>query len=213
MILMKMFINFALKSQVLKFGEFTLKSGRISPYFFNAGLFNTGSQLATLADFYAKKIAESGIKYDVLFGPAYKGIPLVAAISTVLALKYDIDMPYAFDRKEAKAHGEGGVFVGADMTNKKVLLVDDVMTAGTAFFESQQKLKNINATIAGVALSIDRQEKAKDSDISATKKISQDFNIPVLAVTNFEEIYGFVKENLDQKTLTKFKDYREKYGS
>ncbi|MGQ4006302.1 orotate phosphoribosyltransferase [Francisellaceae bacterium CB300] len=208
-----MFINFALKSQVLKFGEFTLKSGRISPYFFNAGLFNTGSQLATLADFYAKKIAESGIKYDVLFGPAYKGIPLVAAISTVLALKYDIDMPYAFDRKEAKAHGEGGVFVGADMTNKKVLLVDDVMTAGTAFFESQQKLKNINATIAGVALSIDRQEKAKDSDISATKKISQDFNIPVLAVTNFEEIYGFVKENLDQKTLTKFKDYREKYGS
>jgi orotate phosphoribosyltransferase len=213
MILMKMFIDFALKSQVLKFGEFTLKSGRISPYFFNAGLFNTGSQLATLADFYAKKIAESGIKYDVLFGPAYKGIPLVAAISTVLALKYDIDMPYAFDRKEAKAHGEGGVFVGADMTNKKVLLVDDVMTAGTAFFESQQKLKSINATIAGVALSIDRQEKAKDSDISATKKISQDFNIPVLAVTNFEEIYGFVKENLDQKTLTKFKDYREKYGS
>ena len=210
---MKMFIDFALKSQVLKFGEFTLKSGRISPYFFNAGLFNTGSQLATLADFYAKKIAESGIKYDVLFGPAYKGIPLVAAISTVLALKYDIDMPYAFDRKEAKAHGEGGVFVGADMTNKKVLLVDDVMTAGTAFFESQQKLKSINATIAGVALSIDRQEKAKDSDISATKKISQDFNIPVLAVTNFEEIYGFVKENLDQKTLTKFKDYREKYGS
>ncbi|MGQ4002232.1 orotate phosphoribosyltransferase [Francisellaceae bacterium CB299] len=208
-----MFIDFALKSQVLKFGEFTLKSGRISPYFFNAGLFNTGSQLATLADFYAKKIAESGIKYDVLFGPAYKGIPLVAAISTVLALKYDIDMPYAFDRKEAKAHGEGGVFVGADMTNKKVLLVDDVMTAGTAFFESQQKLKSINATIAGVALSIDRQEKAKDSDISATKKISQDFNIPVLAVTNFEEIYGFVKENLDQKTLTKFKDYREKYGS
>jgi len=213
MILMKMFIDFALKSQVLKFGEFTLKSGRISPYFFNAGLFNTGSQLATLADFYAKKIAESGIKYDVLFGPAYKGIPLVAAISTVLALKYDIDMPYAFDRKEAKAHGEGGVFVGADMTNKKVLLVDDVMTAGTAFFESQQKLKSINATIAGVALSIDRQEKAKDSDISATKKIYQDFNIPVLAVTNFEEIYGFVKENLDQKTLTKFKDYREKYGS
>ncbi len=165
-----MFIDFALKSQVLKFGEFTLKSGRISPYFFNAGLFNTGSQLATLADFYAKKIAESSIKYDVLFGPAYKGIPLVAAISTVLALKYDIDMPYAFDRKEAKAHGEGGVFVGADMTNKKVLLVDDVMTAGTAFFESQEKLKNINATIAGVALSIDRQEKAKDSDISATKK-------------------------------------------
>ena len=208
-----MFIDLALKSKVLKFGQFTLKSGRISPYFFNAGLFNTGSQLATLADFYAKKIAESNIKYDVLFGPAYKGIPLVAAISTVLALKYNIDMPYAFDRKEAKAHGEGGVFVGANMTNKRVILVDDVMTAGTAFFESSNKLKDINATIAGVVLAIDRQEKTKNSNISATKKISQDFNIPVLSVTNFADIYEYVKENLDQETLTKFKNYREKYGS
>lgn len=208
-----MFIEFALKSEVLKFGEFTLKSGRISPYFFNAGLFNSGNQLATLADYYAQKIAQSNIKYDVLFGPAYKGIPLVAAISTVLALKYDIDIPYAFDRKEAKTHGEGGVFVGADMTNKKVLLVDDVMTAGTAFYESYNKLKTINAKIAGVILSIDRQEKAKDSDISATKKISQEFNIPVLAVTNFESIFEYVKENLDQEMINKFKDYREKYGS
>ena len=208
-----MFIDLALKSKVLKFGEFTLKSGRISPYFFNAGLFNTGSQLATLADFYAKKLAESNIKYDVLFGPAYKGIPLVAAISTVLALKYNIDMPYAFDRKEAKAHGEGGVFVGANMTNKRVILVDDVMTAGTAFFESSNKLKDINATIAGVVLAIDRQEKTKNSNTSATKKISQDFNIPVLSVTNFADIYEYVKENLDQETLTKFKNYREKYGS
>ncbi|QIW10663.1 orotate phosphoribosyltransferase [Francisella sp. LA112445] len=208
-----MFIEFALESKVLKFGEFTLKSGRISPYFFNAGLFNSGSQLATLADYYAQKIAQSNIKYDVLFGPAYKGIPLVAAISTVLALKYNIDIPYAFDRKEAKAHGEGGVFVGADMTDKKVLLVDDVMTAGTAFYESYDKLKTINAEIAGVVLSIDRQEKAKDSNISATKKISQDFNIPVLAVTNFESIFEYVKENLDKEMINKFKDYRKKYGS
>lgn len=208
-----MFIDFALESQVLKFGEFTLKSGRISPYFFNAGLFNTGKQLATLADFYAQKISQSNIKYDVLFGPAYKGIPLVAAISTVLAIKYNIDTPYAFDRKEAKNHGEGGVFVGADMTDKKVLLVDDVMTAGMAFFESKEKLQTINATTAGVILSIDRQEKAKDSDISATKKISQDFDIPVLAVTNFSAIYEFVKENLDSDTTLKFKSYREKYGS
>lgn len=208
-----MFIDFALESQVLKFGEFTLKSGRISPYFFNAGLFNTGKQLATLADFYAQKISQSNIKYDVLFGPAYKGIPLVAAISTVLAIKYNIDIPYAFDRKEAKNHGEGGVFVGADMTDKKVLLVDDVMTAGTAFFESKEKLQTINATTAGIILSIDRQEKAKDSDISATKKISQDFDIPVLAVTNFSAIYEFVKENLDSDTTLKFKSYREKYGS
>ncbi|MED7787598.1 orotate phosphoribosyltransferase [Francisella sp. 19X1-34] len=208
-----MFIEFALESKVLKFGEFTLKSGRISPYFFNAGLFNSGNQLATLADYYAQKIAKSNIKYDVLFGPAYKGIPLVAAISTVLALKHNIDIPYAFDRKEAKTHGEGGVFVGADMTNKKVLLVDDVMTAGTAFYESYDKLKTINAQIAGVVLSIDRQEKAKDSDISATKKISQDFNIPVLAVTNFESIFEYVKENLDQEMINKFKDYRKKYGS
>ena len=208
-----MFIDFALKSGVLKFGEFTLKSGRISPYFFNAGLFNTGSQLATLADHYAQMIAKSDIKYDILFGPAYKGIPLVAAISTMLALKYKIDMPYAFDRKEAKEHGEGGVFVGADMTFKKVLLVDDVMTAGTAFYESYNKLKTINAEIAGVALSIDRQEKAKDGDISATKKISRDFGIPVLAVTNFESIYEYAKENLDEETIIKFKEYRQKYGS
>lgn len=208
-----MFIDFALENQVLKFGQFTLKSGRISPYFFNAGLFNTGSQLATLADFYAKKIATSNIRYDILFGPAYKGIPLVAAISTVLALKYNINIPYAFDRKEAKPHGEGGIFVGADMRNKKVILVDDVMTAGTAFYEAKNKLKSINATIVGVILSIDRQEKAKDNNISATKKISQDFGIPVLAVTNFGEIYSYVKENLDQETLIKFKNYREKYGS
>ncbi|WP_395167503.1 orotate phosphoribosyltransferase [Francisella salimarina] len=208
-----MFIEFALKNQVLKFGEFTLKSGRISPYFFNAGLFNTGDQLATLADYYAQLIIKSDVKYDILFGPAYKGIPLVAAISTVLALKYNIDMPYAFDRKEAKDHGEGGVFVGADMTNKKVLLIDDVMTAGTAFYESYNKLKIINAEIAGVVLSIDRQEKAKDSDISATKKISQDFKIPVLAVTNFESIFEYVKENLDETIIEKFKQYRQKYGS
>ncbi|AFJ43539.1 orotate phosphoribosyltransferase [Francisella orientalis] len=208
-----MFIEFALKNQVLKFGEFTLKSGRISPYFFNAGLFNTGAQLATLADYYAQLITKSNVKYDILFGPAYKGIPLVAAISTVLALKYNIDMPYAFDRKEAKNHGEGGVFVGADMTNKKVLLIDDVMTAGTAFYESYNKLKTINAEIVGVVLSIDRQEKAKDSDISATKKISQDFNIHVLAVTNFESIFEYVKEHLDETIIEKFKQYRLKYGS
>ena len=208
-----MFIEFALESKVLKFGEFTLKSGRISPYFFNAGLFNSGSQLASLADYYVQLIIKSDIKYNVLYGPAYKGIPLVAAISTFLAVKYNIDIPYAFDRKEVKDHGEGGVFVGADMTNKKVLLIDDVMTVGTAFYESYNKFKSINAEIAGVVLSIDRQEKAKDSDISATKKISQDFNIPVLAVTNFESIFEYVKENLDETMINKFKQYRQKYGS
>lgn len=208
-----MFIDFALKSQVLKFGDFTLKSGRISPYFFNAGLFNTGKQLATLADYYAQLIINSDVKFDILFGPAYKGIPLVAAIATILATKYDIDMPYAFDRKEVKKHGEGGGFVGADMTGKKVLLVDDVMTAGTAFFESREKLNTINASIVGVALSIDRQEFAKDSDISATKKISKEFDIPVLAVTNFTDIFKYVEKNLDSMTITKFKEYRKKYGS
>ncbi|ALB01473.1 orotate phosphoribosyltransferase [Francisella persica ATCC VR-331] len=208
-----MFIEFALESKVLQFGEFTLKSGRISPYFFNAGLFNSGRQLASLADYYAQLIIKSNIKYDILFGPAYKGIPLVAAISTTLAVKYNIDIPYAFDRKEVKDHGESGIFVGADMTNKKVLLIDDVMTAGTAFYESYNKFKSIHAEIAGVVLSIDRQEKAKDSNISATKKISLDFNIPVLAVTNFESIFEYVKKNLDGTMINKFKQYRQKYGS
>ena len=208
-----MFIDFALKSQVLKFGEFTLKSGRISPYFFNAGLFDTGHQLATLADYYAKQIINSKVEYDILFGPAYKGIPLVAAIASVLSIKYDIDMPYAFDRKEIKKHGEGGVFVGADMTDKKVLLVDDVMTAGTAFFESKVKLDTINAKIAGVALAIDRQEIAKDSSISATKKISSDYNIPVISVTNFADIYAYVEKNLDKDTTIRFQEYRNQYGS
>jgi orotate phosphoribosyltransferase len=208
-----MFIDFALKSQVLKFGEFTLKSGRISPYFFNAGLFDSGEKLATLADYYANQIVKSKIQYDVLFGPAYKGIPLVAAIATVMSIKHNIDIPYAFDRKEAKKHGEGGVFVGANMSNKKVLLVDDVMTAGTAFFESQEKLQQINATIAGVILSIDRQEIAKDSNISATKKISSDYNIPVISVTNFADIYAYVEKNLDQNTIIKFQEYRNQYGS
>ncbi len=207
------FIQFALESKVLKFGEFTLKSGRLSPYFFNAGLFNTGYQLATLADHYAQTIKDSDVEFDVLFGPAYKGIPLVAAISTILATKYDIDMPYAFDRKEAKKHGEGGVFVGADMTDKKVLLIDDVMTAGTAFFESKVKLDTINAKIAGVALSIDRQEIAKDSTTSATKKISQDYNIPVMAITNFSDIYDYAKNNLDSATISKFEEYRKQYGA
>ncbi|APC96515.1 orotate phosphoribosyltransferase [Francisella frigiditurris] len=208
-----MFVEFALHNNVLRFGEFTLKSGRISPYFFNAGLFNTGKQLATLADYYAKVIIESEIKFDVLFGPAYKGIPLAAAISTVLALKYNKDIPYAFDRKEAKDHGEGGLFVGADMKDKKVLLVDDVMTAGTAFYESYNKLKNINAKISGVVLSIDRQEKAKDLDISATQRIENEFNIPVKSITNFDDIYDYVRDNLDSEMINKFKLYREKYGA
>jgi len=208
-----MFIDFALSNNVLKFGEFTLKSGRTSPYFFNAGLFNTGKQLAILADYYAKLIVDSKVEFDVLFGPAYKGIPLVAAISIILATKYNIDTPFAFDRKEKKDHGEGGIFVGADMQNKKVILVDDVMTAGTAFFESYDKLKTINAEIVGVALSIDRQEVAKDSDLSATQRISSQFNIPVLAITNFSEIYKYAKSNLDNITITKFEEYRNKYGA
>ncbi|MFC4891984.1 orotate phosphoribosyltransferase [Pseudofrancisella aestuarii] len=208
-----MFVEFALHNNVLRFGEFTLKSGRISPYFFNAGLFNTGKQLATLADYYAKVIMDSEIEFDVLFGPAYKGIPLAAAISTVLALKYNKDVPYAFDRKEAKDHGEGGLFVGADMKDKKVLLVDDVMTAGTAFYESYNKLKNINAKISGVVLSIDRQEKAKDLDISATQRIENEFNIPVKSITNFDDIYDYVRDHLDSEMINKFKLYREKYGA
>ena len=155
----RQFIEFAINKQVLKFGEFTLKSGRKSPYFFNAGLFNTGRDLALLGRFYAQALVDSGIDYDLLFGPAYKGIPIATTTAVALADHHDRDVPYCFNRKEAKDHGEGGVLVGAAVEGKKVWIIDDVITAGTAIREVVTILKNAGATIAGVLVALDRQER------------------------------------------------------
>jgi orotate phosphoribosyltransferase len=159
------FIEFALNKQVLKFGEFTLKSGRISPYFFNAGLFNTGRDLALLGRFYAEALIDSGIDFDLVFGPAYKGIPIATTTVVALAEQHERDVPYCFNRKEAKDHGEGGTLVGSPLQGK-VMLVDDVITAGTAIRESMEIINANNASLAGVLISLDRQERGR-ADISA----------------------------------------------
>jgi orotate phosphoribosyltransferase len=164
----KEFIALALELGVLKFGEFTLKSGRVSPYFFNAGLFNTGYAAARIGRFYAAAIADSGVAFDVLFGPAYKGIPLVALTAAALAEQHDIDVPWCYNRKEAKAHGEGGSIVGAPPSGR-VLIVDDVITAGTAVREACDVIRSNGAEVAGLAISLDRQERSSGSTISSTQ--------------------------------------------
>lgn len=207
------FIQTALDSQVLKFGEFTLKSGRLSPYFFNAGLFNTGKSLFEVADCYAQRLLESHIEFDILFGPAYKGIPLVSAISTILAFKYNKNVGFAFNRKEKKDHGEGGNLVGADMTNKKVIIVDDLITAGTAIDESMQLLKPINANVSGVLLALNRQEVGKDLKTSAISQVERNYQIPVLSIINFNDILSFIENNSEFTNYNvKMKDYRKQYG-
>ena len=158
------FIEFSLSRNVLKFGQFTLKSGRTSPYFFNAGLFNTGGDLAKLGQFYAQTLQTSGIDYDVLFGPAYKGIPIATTTAVALADKHNVDKPYCFNRKEAKTHGEGGNLVGSPLAGK-IMLVDDVITAGTAIRESMQLIEANNALLAGVLIALDRQEKGRKNHI------------------------------------------------
>ncbi|MCF5502923.1 orotate phosphoribosyltransferase, partial [Pseudomonas syringae] len=172
------FIRFAIDRGVLRFGEFTLKSGRTSPYFFNAGLFNTGSALAQLGRFYAAAVAESGIRFDVLFGPAYKGIPLASATAVALAEHHGRDLPWCFNRKEAKAHGEGGSLVGSPLAGN-VLIIDDVITAGTAIREVMQIIKDQDATAAGVLIALNRQERG-NGELSAIQEVERDFGIPVV---------------------------------
>jgi len=176
----KAFIEFALSRNVLRFGEFTLKSGRVSPYFFNAGLFNTGSALARLGRYYAEAIVDSGLAFDVLFGPAYKGIPLAATTCVALADHHERDMPYCFNRKEAKAHGEGGNIVGSPLQGR-ILIIDDVITAGTAIRESMQLIETAGAKPAGVVIALDRQEKGS-GELSAIQEVEQQYGIPVLSI-------------------------------
>ncbi|MGF1751234.1 MULTISPECIES: orotate phosphoribosyltransferase [Vibrio] len=205
------FIEFALEKEVLKFGEFTLKSGRKSPYFFNAGLFNTGRDLARLGRFYAAALADSEIQYDVLFGPAYKGIPIATTTAVALADHYDVDTPYCFNRKEAKTHGEGGSLVGSPLEGR-IMLVDDVITAGTAIRESMEIIKANGADLAGVLVAIDRQEKGK-GELSAIQEVERDFGCAVISIVSLTDLITYLEDKGDNaEHLEAVKAYRAEYG-
>ncbi|KDN28595.1 orotate phosphoribosyltransferase [Vibrio fortis] len=205
------FIEFALEKEVLKFGEFTLKSGRKSPYFFNAGLFNTGRDLARLGRFYAAALADSGIEFDVLFGPAYKGIPIATTTAVALADHHDVDTPYCFNRKEAKDHGEGGNLVGSALEGR-IMLVDDVITAGTAIRESMEIIQANGADLAGVLVAIDRQEKGK-GELSAIQEVERDFGCAIISIVSLTDLVTFLEEKgTDEEHLEAVKAYRAEYG-
>ena len=207
------FLNFVIENEVLRFGEFTLKSGRISPYFFNAGLFNTGEKLSFLASCYADAIVGAGITYDVLFGPAYKGIPLATATAMALANEHKVNKPYCFNRKEAKAHGEGGSIVGAELSGD-ILIVDDVITAGTAVREAAEIISSNGARLNGIAVAMDRQEKGIGS-LSAIQEIQKLYQIEVVSIISLKDIVNYltVSENEQlQPYLDAVVAYREEYG-
>ncbi|WP_028693170.1 orotate phosphoribosyltransferase [Pseudomonas cremoricolorata] len=205
------FIRFAIDRGVLRFGEFTLKSGRTSPYFFNAGLFNTGSALAQLGRCYAAAIVDSKIPFDVLFGPAYKGIPLAAATAVALAEQHQLDMPWCFNRKEAKAHGEGGSLVGAPLAGE-VLIIDDVITAGTAIREVMQIIEAQQAKAAGVLIALNREERG-NGELSAIQEVERDFAIPVVSIVSLTQVLEFLADDPQLKQhLPAVEAYRAQYG-
>lgn len=205
------FIEFALDQQALLFGDFTLKSGRKSPYFFNAGVFNTGRALAQLGHYYAAALIASCLNYDVLFGPAYKGIPLVSAAAIALATDYNQDKPFCFNRKVAKDHGEGGVIVGAPLKGR-VVIVDDVITAGTAVRESMKHIEQAQAQLAGILIALDRQEKGLGA-LSAIQEIEQQHSINVIRIISLSDLVQYLQENSKFKHLVdQFEAYREQYG-
>ncbi len=205
------FLDFAIDNDVLKFGEFTLKSGRISPYFFNFGLFQTGAALSKLGDYYAQAIIDSGIEFDVLFGPAYKGIPLVSVIAATLYDKHGLDYPYAYNRKEVKDHGEGGSIVGAPLMGK-ILIVDDLISAGTAIREAADIVAENGAQLAGIAISIDRQERGQ-GETSAVQEVEKDFGISVAHIIGLNNIIQHIESEVDDaQLLERIMAYRRKYG-
>lgn len=205
------FIEFALERNVLRFGEFTLKSGRKSPYFFNAGLFNTGRDLARLGRFYAAALVDAGIQYDVLFGPAYKGIPIATTTAVALADHHEVDTPYCFNRKEKKDHGEGGTLVGSELTGR-IMLVDDVITAGTAIRESMEIIQQAGASLAGVLIALDRQEKGK-AELSAIQEVERDFGCEVVSIIKLADLIAYLDQSEGKEAeLAAVKAYREQYG-
>mmetsp|Transcript_66694 Transcript_66694/g.168220 ORF Transcript_66694/g.168220 Transcript_66694/m.168220 type:complete len:226 (-) Transcript_66694:382-1059(-) len=210
------FVEFALSQEVLKFGDVVLKSGRKSPYFFNCGLFSSGEALAKLGEFYADAIVASGVEFDCLFGPAYKGIPLGAAVAIALYQKHGRSVPYAYNRKEAKDHGEGGVIVGT--LSPKVLVVDDVISAGTAIRQSMDLITSAGSQVVGVVVALDRQELFQEGlETSAVEQVQLDFNISVVSIATMTHLIGFLEARYDkpdkQELLTKIREYRQQWGS
>ena len=205
------FIEFALARQVLKFGEFTLKSGRVSPYFFNAGLFNQGADLARLGEFYAAALQDAGLQYDMIFGPAYKGIPIATAVSIALFNRFDINKPVCFNRKETKDHGEGGNLIGSPLRGK-VLLVDDVITAGTSILESMQIIQANEAQLSAVLIALNRQERG-NGELSAIQEVERDYQCDVLSIIDFADLMAFIETQPEyQQYLPAMRAYREQYG-
>ena len=204
------FVHFMLEIGAHKFGAFTLKSGRVSPYFFNAGQFNQGNHLSQLGQFYAKAIEASGIKFDVLFGPAYKGIPLAAATAIALNDSFNRSVPYSFNRKEAKDHGEGGNIVGHPLEGD-ILIIDDVITAGTAVREAKDIINANGAKTKGVVVALDRQEKGK-GELSAIQEVEQNFGIAVVSIINLSHIVDYLKANNDKNIISRIESYRSQYG-
>lgn len=212
------FIEFAIEQGVLRFGEFTLKSGRVSPYFFNAGLFRSGTALARLGRCYAQAIEASGIAADVLFGPAYKGIPLAATTAVALAEHHDRDLPFAFNRKEAKDHGEGGNIVGAELAGR-VLIIDDVITAGTAIGEAMGLIEAAGASAAGVVIALDRQERGSDDSaaqqLSAIQEVEQRYAMPVISIVTLDMVLEYLEQHAGtamQPHAEAIRAYRARYG-
>lgn len=207
------FLDFVTSENILSFGEFTLKSGRNSPYFFNAGLFNSGASLAQVGRSYAAAIVEANLEFDVLFGPAYKGIPLVATTAIALSQDFGINKPYCFNRKEAKDHGEGGNIVGAPLAGR-VLIIDDVITAGTAIREVMGLIDDTGAEATGVVVALDRQEKGQ-GELSAIQEIETDYDIPIVSIINLQQILDYLSQSEDnnlEEYLKPMQDYKENYG-
>ena len=205
----KRFVEYCLQRGALKFGEFTLKSGRISPYFFNAGTFNTGADLSALAGYYAEAIEAANIDIDLIFGPAYKGIPLAAITTSALYQRFQRDIPYAFDRKEKKDHGEGGITVGADIQGR-VMIIDDVITAGTAIRQSMELIASLGAEVTAVTIALDRQEKGR-GELSAIQELEQ-LGVRVIPIIRLADILQYLKNNQQTDNFTRVSQYREQYG-
>jgi orotate phosphoribosyltransferase len=204
------FIRLCIELGVLRFGEFTLKSGRVSPYFFNAGLFNTGRAIAALGRHYAEALCRSALACDMLFGPAYKGIPLVTATAAALAEHFERDLPWAFNRKEAKDHGEGGSIVGSPLEGR-VAIVDDVITAGTAIRESVEIIRQAGAQPAGVLIALDRQERGRGTR-SAIQEVEEMFRLPVVSIVRLDDLITFLESAGDPRRLEAIRTYRDRFG-